>query len=199
MRKTSYYIINAITLYRLIAALVLLILVFTNKQQPFKWLLAISFFTDSIDGILARKFKVASIFGARLDSIADDATMLAGIVGLLVFKKAFIVQELFLFILLVALYALQTALAVFRYGKVSSFHTYLAKIAALLQGSFLILIFFLPQWPLLLFYCAASITILDLIEEIILVLVLPNWQTDVKGLYWIKRKSKVKNLGDKAA
>ena len=199
MRKTSYYIINAITLYRLIAALVLLILVFTNKQQPFKWLLAISFFTDSIDGILARKFKVASIFGARLDSIADDATMLAGIVGLLVFKKAFIVQELFLFILLVALYALQTALAVFRYGKVSSFHTYLAKIAALLQGSFLILIFFLPQWPLLLFYCAASITILDLIEEIILVLVLPNWQTDVKGLYWIKRKSKLKNLGDKAA
>ena len=199
MRKTSYYIINAITLYRLIAALVLLILVFTNKQQPFKWLLAISFFTDSIDGILARKFKVASIFGARLDSMADDATMLAGIVGLLVFKKAFIVQELFLFILLVALYALQTALAVFRYGKVSSFHTYLAKIAALLQGSFLILIFFLPQWPLLLFYCAASITILDLIEEIILVLVLPNWQTDVKGLYWIKRKSKLKNLGDKAA
>ena len=199
MRKTSYYIINAITLYRLIAALVLLILVFTNKQQPFKWLLAISFFTDSIDGILARKFKVASIFGARLDSMADDATMLAGIVGLLVFKKAFIVQELFLFILLVALYALQTALAVFRYGKVSSFHTYLAKIAALLQGSFLILIFFLPQWPLLLFYCAATITILDLIEEIILVLVLPNWQTDVKGLYWIKRKSKLKNLGDKAA
>ena len=199
MQKRSYYLINAITLYRLIAALVLLILVFTNKQQPFKWLLAISFFTDSIDGILARKFKVASIFGARLDSMADDATMLAGIVGLLVFKKAFIVQELFLFILLVALYALQTALAVFRYGKVSSFHTYLAKIAALLQGSFLILIFFLPQWPLLLFYCAASITILDLIEEIILVLVLPNWQTDVKGLYWIKRKSKLKNLGDKAA
>lgn len=33
--------------------------------------LAILFFTDSVDGILARRFKVSSIFGAMLDAVAD--------------------------------------------------------------------------------------------------------------------------------
>jgi CDP-diacylglycerol--glycerol-3-phosphate 3-phosphatidyltransferase len=74
-----------------------------------------------------------------------------------------------------------------RYGRISSFHTYLAKLAAILQGTFLILIFFLDDWPLTLFHVAAIVTILDLFEEIILVIILPKWESDVKGLYWRKR------------
>jgi len=43
-----------------------------------------------------------------------------------------------------------------------------------------------------LFYVAALITFLDLAEEIILVFVLKEWKTDVKGLYYVlKDKSGV--------
>jgi len=77
------------------------------------------------------------------------------------------------------------------FGRLSSFLTYLAKTAAVLQVCFLILLFFLPQVPLLLFYMATVITILDLLEEIFLIMILPQWETDVKGLYWVLRGKKI--------
>jgi cardiolipin synthase len=90
-----------------------------------------------------------------------------------------------------SLYMLQIVLALIRYGKISSFHTYAAKIAAISQGIFLILFFFLPQPLFILFYLTAVITILDLAEEIILVIILPQWETNVKGLYWVIKKENI--------
>jgi CDP-diacylglycerol--glycerol-3-phosphate 3-phosphatidyltransferase len=91
---------------------------------------------------------------------------------------------------MLGLYILQNALALIRYGKMTSFHTYLAKAAAIMQGVFLLLIFFLTEPPYIIFYAASILTILDLTEEFIIVLMQRRWQTDVKGLYWIiKNKS----------
>ena len=190
MKKKSYYIINGITLYRLVMAPVLVLLIFTYQYHLFKWLLAVSFFTDLIDGWLARRYKVVSKFGATLDSVADDLTIVAGIVAALVFKPAFFKQHIVLVIILLALFIIQTALALIRYRKLSSFHIYSAKLAALMQGTFLILLFFLPQPPVILFYIAFAVTVIDLIEEIILVMILPEWKADVKGLYWVLKEKR---------
>ena len=185
MHKTSYYIINGITMYRVIASVLLLYLLITKQEEVFKWLIALSFFTDSIDGFLARKYKVATAMGSRLDSLGDDLTVLMGILGIAVFNPDFLRQQSIPVFGLVGLFLIQASLSFYRYGKFSSFHTYLAKAAAIFQGSFLILFFFLPQPPVLLFYAAAIITGIELIEEIILVMLLPQWKTDVKGIYWV--------------
>lgn len=190
MRKTSYYIINGITVYRLVASFFLLYLVFTGQTGIFKWMLAISFFTDAIDGFLARRYKVTSIMGARLDSIADDLTILVAVIGVFRLKPEFVQQELVLIIVLLALLVVQTVMALIRYGKISSFHTYLAKLAAVLQGSFLILLFFLPEVPLTLFYIASVVTLLEIAEEMILVVILPEWKANVHGLYWALKERK---------
>ena len=186
--KQAWYIINGITLYRIIAAPFLLVLIFTGQDELFKWLLGLSFFTDMIDGFLARKYKVASIMGSRLDSIGDDLTVLVGIIALFVTKLEFIKEQKFIFLLLLVLFLVQTIYALTRYGKMTNFHTYLAKTAALLQGIFLLVTFFSDEPDLILFYAAAIITILELIEEIILVKILPNWETNVKGVYWVLKK-----------
>jgi CDP-diacylglycerol--glycerol-3-phosphate 3-phosphatidyltransferase len=55
--------VNATTLYRLIAAPFLLLLIINHNLEVFRWLLGLSFFTDAIDGYLARKYKVTSAFG----------------------------------------------------------------------------------------------------------------------------------------
>lgn len=180
--------VNAISFYRLMAAPVLLILMLNGNIDIFKWLLAISFFTDSIDGFLARRFKVRSRLGSRIDSIADDLTVLVAIIGMFLLKPGFVRQELFLITVLLVLFQVQTIIAFIRYGRMSSFHTILAKVAALFQGTFLILLYFLPVWPTFLFHIAAAFTILDLVEEIILVILLPKWKTDVKGLFWLKKR-----------
>ena len=187
MHKRTYYIVNGITLYRMIAAPLLLLLIIRHQPEIFKWLLAISFLTDAIDGFLARRYKVISILGAKLDSIADDLTIAVAIIGMIVFKPEFLRQEVTLVILLLALFVLQTSFAVVRYGKMSSFHTYAAKTAAILQGIFLQLLFFLDGPAYLLFYITAAVTAIELVEEIILVLMLSQWKTDVKGLYWVIR------------
>lgn len=190
MNKRNQYIVNAITLYRIVAAPILLILIFAKQLDLFKWLLALSFFTDFIDGYLARKYRVVSILGSRLDSIGDDLTVLTAVIGLYVFKTEFTNKEFVILIMLFSLFVFQTLFALIRYRKISSFHTYLAKLAAILQGAFFISIFLLPEPLYFLFYTAAVVTGIELIEEIILVALLPRWEANVKGLFWVLKREK---------
>jgi CDP-diacylglycerol--glycerol-3-phosphate 3-phosphatidyltransferase len=187
MSKRAYYMVNAITLYRIIAAPVMIVFLVINQVHVFKWMLAISFFTDAIDGHLARKYNVNSMVGAKLDSIGDDLTVAVGVAGIFVFQPAFLREVATPLLLLTALFSVQVALAFMRYGRMSSFHTYAAKVAALFQGSFLILFFFLENSIPVLFYATVIITAIDLVEEIIIVIILREWKTDVKGLYWVLR------------
>jgi cardiolipin synthase len=184
MEKNSYYIINSITLYRLLAAPFLLYLIFTHQENLFKWLLGVSFFTDAIDGFLARKYRVTSIMGAKLDSIADDFTVMVGVIGLFVLKPQFINNEIIWLAIIFVLFLVQIILALVRYGALTSYHTWLAKLAAICQGIFLILSFFMPEPNRALFYIAIAITGLELVEEIVLTLLIPKWRANVKGLYW---------------
>jgi phosphatidylglycerophosphate synthase len=187
MKKNSYYIINGITLYRVIAAPFLLFLIITGQADLFKWLLAFSFFTDAIDGYLARKYKVVSVLGAKLDSIGDDLTVVAGVIGLFVLRPEFIKKELIWLVIIFILFLVQVISALVRFGAITSFHTYLAKLAAVCQGVFLILSFMIEPSRVL-FYIAITITALDLLEEIILTFLLPKWKANVKGIYWVLKQ-----------
>ena len=184
IHKKSWYLINGITLYRIFAAPFLLILILNGRLDVFKWLLGLSFFTDLIDGYLARKYQVTSMLGARLDSIGDDLTVLVAMIALLVTQPAFIKQQIVIFIILLALFLIRAIYAFVRYGKFTSFHTYLAKAAALLQGLFFLAFFFLDRPNMVLFYVAALVTMLELIEETILVGMVKEWQTNVHGVWW---------------
>jgi cardiolipin synthase len=191
-RNFAFYLINGITLYRLVSTVLLVYLVYARDLTLFKWLLAFSFFTDSIDGRLARKFRVVSVLGSRLDSIADDLTVLVSLVGLYFFRHDFLKEYFYFFLVMVILYIVQVSSAMIRYGKFTSFHTWSAKISFVFQGVFLILVFFLPTPPMPLFYLAMAATAVVLIEETILVFMLPEWKSDVKGIYWVlKEKKKV--------
>lgn len=188
--KQAWYIINGITLYRVIAAPILLVLLFNGYYQLFKWLLAVSFFTDLIDGYLARKFNVTSVMGTRLDSIGDDLTVLTALIGLFVINPAFIKAHITELVILFIVFVMETGYAFYRYGRMTNFHTYLAKLAAFLQGIFLLVAIVFDEPSLFLFYAASGITLIELVEEIIITSVLPEWQTNVKGLYWVLKKKK---------
>jgi len=185
--------VNAITLYRLIAAPILLTLLFANELLIFKWFLAINFLTDAADGYLARKYKVTSIFGSILDSVSDDLTIAVAIVGITLVHPGFLKKEIVLVLIQVALFLIQIGFALFRYRKISSFHTYLAKFVTVFQGVFLVLFYWLPQPVYPLFYFVSALTILDLLEEITLVLIMRQWETDVKGIYWVIRSRTLKS------
>jgi CDP-diacylglycerol--glycerol-3-phosphate 3-phosphatidyltransferase len=77
-------------------------------------------------------------------------------------------------------------IAYFKYGKATAFHTYLAKISAVMQSVFILgSLFFSPNFSL--FYIMIGIGLLETIEEITLIFMYDNWASDVKGIYWAFR------------
>lgn len=187
-RSPGFYIINSLTLYRLVAAPFLIALAVFDQFNVFRWLLMVSFLTDAVDGFFARKYKIDSSFGAHIDSLADDFTILAAIAGLCILQLSFLLYEIIPLGLLLLLYLLQNILAFRKYRKPTSFHTYTAKAAAVSQAAFLITFFFMPHPIYWLFYLMVVLTSVDLLEEIVLVIVLPGNKTNVKGLYWVLTK-----------
>ena len=188
--KTTYYIVNAITLYRIVTVPVLLWLLFTHHFELFKWGIALSFFTDLIDGFLARKFGVTSIMGTKLDSIGDDLTVAVALIGLITIFPGFVRQHMTILIVLGVIFLVQLGYAFYRYGRMSNFHTWLAKTAALLQGCFLILSFFTGHPSVIFFYIATGITLLELMEEIVLVSRLPRWEANVHSIFHVWKHKK---------
>lgn len=178
-----------ISIYRIVAVPAILGAIFFNQRELTGWLLLISFFTDALDGFIARKFNITSDRGANLDSVGDALTFVAGVVGVVVFGKDYIIEHLWIIVIALALYFVQLGLAVLRYGRSSSFHTYSAKTAAVFQAIFLTL-FHLIGWIDWLFWIGIAISIFETIEEIILIGILKEWKTDVKGLYWVLKDKK---------
>ncbi len=178
-----------LSLYRSLSAPFLIIFIYTDERMVFSVLLLISFITDALDGFLARRMKIVTQRGAQLDSIGDAITFTVGILGIVKFETAFVKEQMFLLLFAFAFYILQLALAYWRYGMPSSFHTYLAKLAAVFQGTFMLWLFFfgVEYW---LFYAAVMLSILETIEEIWLIILFPEWKANVKGLLWILNEKK---------
>lgn len=183
-------LVNMISFVRVIAFPVLILLLFLKELQTFKWVIFACFLTDAIDGFLARKLNVTSILGSRLDSLGDDLAVFASFLGVIVFRREFLVEQWVPIALMWLFFFVQLGFAIGKYQKATSFHTYGAKIATVFQGVFLCSLFFLDNTVYWLFYATTVTTCIELLEEILMVIVLPSWRSDVRGLYWaIKMKS----------
>ncbi len=189
----NYNIADWFSFYRIISAPFLLILIWFDVKLIFTWFLLISYLTDAIDGYLARKLKITSPRGSQLDSFGDQITLLVGLIGLLYFETEFIKTNLLLILIALIPYLLQMIIAYLKYGKATAFHTYLAKLSAVLQSIFILWsLFFSPQDAL--FYIMIIIGLLETFEEIALIFMYDRWASDVKGIYWALRdKRRLKN------
>jgi CDP-diacylglycerol--glycerol-3-phosphate 3-phosphatidyltransferase len=182
----NYNIADWFSLYRIFAAPFLLLFIWLDYRQIFTWLLLISYSTDAIDGYLARKLEITSPRGSQLDSFGDQITLIVSLIGLYIFETNFIETNLVLIAVVFIPYIVQMLSAFFKYGKATAFHTYLAKLSAVLQSAFILFsLFFYPEYTL--FYIMIGIGLLKTFEEITLIFMYDNWTSDVKGLYWAFR------------
>jgi len=179
----NFNIADWFSFYRIGVAPFLLGLIWFDQRLIFTWLLLISYSTDAIDGFLARKLKITSPRGSQLDSFGDQVTLVIGLIGLFYFETQFIKDNLLLIVLAFMPYVIQMLLAYFKYGKATAFHTYLAKMSAIMQSVFILYaLFFSPNYWL--FYSMIVIGLLETLEEIILIFMYDNWASDVKSIYW---------------
>lgn len=182
----NFNIADWFSFYRIAAAPFLLIILWFGERELFTWLLLVSYSTDAIDGFLARRFKITSPRGSQLDSFGDQITLVVALIGLLVFERNFLIENAFLITLAFVPYIFQMIIAFIKYGKATAFHTYLAKLSAIIQAFFILwLLFFGPIYWL--FYVMIVLGLLETIEEIALIFMYDNWVAGVKGVYWALR------------
>lgn len=179
----NFNIADWFSFYRIAAAPFLLILLWFLERELFTWFLLISYSTDMIDGFLARKLKITSPRGSQLDSFGDQITFIIGLLGLFIFEFEFIKENYILILIAFIPYIIQMLIAFKKYGKATSFHTYLAKFSAFTQAIFILSsMFFGPTYSL--FYFMIALGFLETIEEVILIFMFENWVSDIKGIYW---------------
>jgi CDP-diacylglycerol--glycerol-3-phosphate 3-phosphatidyltransferase len=178
---------NLISAGRILAAPVLAFLAATGHETAYVWVLVPALLSDIADGLIARLLHLQSRLGALLDSVADTLLLFASIYGIVVFHADVLRNHATVGALVVGAWLLENLVALVRYGRLSSFHTYLSKIAGYLLGIFVGALFVFGFNPWLL-YVAAGASVIGSIEELLLLALLPEWRADVRGAFWVLRE-----------
>jgi phosphatidylglycerophosphate synthase len=178
---------NLISGARLLAAPVLIALAMAHSEAAFRWLLLAALVSDVVDGLLARALGLQSRVGAMLDSAADVTTLASAACGIGVFHAEVVGEHMVGCALVLGGWASVCGLALARYGRLSSFHTYASKAAGYALGIFLGVLF-LSGFSAPLFHAAVVLSALSSAEEVVLLRLLPGWRSDVRGLWWVVRE-----------
>ena len=178
---------NAITLLRLFAVPLLAWLAWDGAYEPFSLVLIACLVGDVVDGALARMLRATSAIGAQLDSVADSLLFFVTIAGALVFHPEDVRAHALAFALVPAAWLAENCAALVRYGRLSSFHTYLSRAAGVAMGLFVGVLFLWGMDDRLL-HAAVTLVLLATLEEFVLLGMLPVWTANVRGLYWVLRR-----------
>src|SRR5574338_214904 len=138
---------NLLSSLRIALVPALLALAWNGGPVAFLWLFAFSLSTDLVDGYLARRWKVGSEMGAKLDSGGDLATYAVfPLCAWWLFREKVVAQLGFVVAGLVAFVA-PTLIGLAKYRRLTSYHTWAAKLCAIVMGAGLLLfIGFDPPW-----------------------------------------------------
>lgn len=132
MTRDLVTIPNLLSALRIVLMPVLLFVAWRQMQLVFLLLLAVCMVSDALDGFLARKLGQQTDFGAKLDSWGDLLTYGAMIVGLYLAWPDTFHREAIFIALGIGFYLLPTVASLIKFGELPSYHTWGAKLAALL-------------------------------------------------------------------
>ncbi len=132
MSRSLLTIPNLLSGLRIVLAPVLLVCAWQQQQHLFLALLAVCMVSDALDGFFARWLNQQSDFGAKLDSWGDFLTYSVMFLGLYLAWPEVFRRELGFIALGIAFYLLPTSASLIKFGEMPSYHTWAAKLAALL-------------------------------------------------------------------
>lgn len=186
MEHVIYSIPNILSFLRLGLVPVLIGLALLKAGQLFLWVLAFSLLSDVLDGYLARKLNQVSELGAKLDSWGDVLTYASMIFGLFsIWPSIFADQAPFLFAAMLS-FTVPVAVALRKFGGYPSYHTWGAKIAAVLIA---------PAYYVLILYgyddffrLVILFHILVAIEEMIITIILKQRRSNVRSVLSLLRE-----------
>lgn len=185
--KNIYSIPNLLSLLRLALVPVLAVAACLNEAKLFLLLLGISLLSDMLDGYFARKLHQVTEFGARLDSWADMATYAMMILGLSLMWPIIFEQQFIYLVAATISYILPVIVALIRFSSFPSYHTWGAKLAAvLIAPAFYLLILYDEQ---AFFRLVIILHVVVAVEEIAITFMLKQPRTNVASILTILSSS----------
>ena len=126
---------NALTITRLCLVAVLWVLALLHAPTAFVFVLAIAWFTDAIDGVIARTYHLESKQGAVLDSVADNTIQISQPFWLWLLRPEIYTHYWHLIAILIVLFVVEMILCWLRRAPM---HTWANKVTAWLVAAFLL-------------------------------------------------------------
>ena len=183
---------NALSALRLALVPTLLFVAFLGEAGLFLALVTAALATDVLDGWLARALHQESQAGCLLDSRADLVLWLALPLCTWWLRPDFVRAEALLIGLLLVAFALTVAFGWRKFRALTSYHTWGAKLSAILLGGALLVLWAGgPAWP---FELAAGVTILALLEELVITRLLDHPEQNVRTAWHVWRRSRAQHV-----
>ena len=187
MEKFTYSVPNLLSLLRLVLVPFLAIVASLGEVAVFLSMLAVSLTSDMLDGYFARRLHQTTELGARLDSWADMMTYAAMILGLyLIWPQLFFDQIVFVSAAALS-YILPVLLSLYRFAVFPSYHTWGAKLAAvLIAPAYYLLVLYDYQT---FFQLVILFHLLVAVEEMAITLILKRPQTNIHSILQLRNKA----------
>ena len=172
---------------RIVLAPVLVAIAAAGHEGLFLGLLAVSLLSDAVDGSLARLLRQTSDLGVKLDSWGDLLTYITMILGLYLLWPEHFADQLWFLLMGVTFYCLPLLASLFKFGVLPRYHTWAAKLAAvLIAPAFYILVLWdyaLPLQVVIIFHVWVAL------EELMIVFILNRAQYNVPTFLHARRLS----------
>jgi CDP-diacylglycerol--glycerol-3-phosphate 3-phosphatidyltransferase len=181
MRRLYENIPNLLSGLRIVVAPILLIIAWQHLPKLFLAILAASLLSDAIDGLVARRLKVTTETGAKLDSWGDFITYLAVPLCAWWLWPEILQREMFFIVTGIAFYLLPIFAGFIKFKRLPSYHTWAAKILAVLMCLAIFILFITGiAWP---FRFAVILQCFVSIEEIAITLCLTEQRCNIPS-FW---------------
>lgn len=178
---------NILCLVRLFGSPVVAALAWFGHENAFIGLFVFLVLTDWVDGKLARWLKQRSVFGAKLDSMADVTLYVALGLAIIWLRPQLIASTWPWVASAAGSYALSVIVCAIKFRKMPSYHTRAAKIGWFATSVAALAVLFFPwHWPIVL--VGVYVTLSNL-EATAISFRLRTWQSDVPTLYHAWRRS----------
>lgn len=179
---------NLLSGFRLLSVPGLLILAWHGATGVFLLLFGLALLSDVLDGVVARRYRLETEFGAQLDQWADFALWVSFPLAAWWLWPEIVRREAAYVALAIVCLLLPTAIASLKYREVPGYHTWCAKLDAVLMGIAVpLLLIFDVAGP---FRVAALFLVVCAVDELAITALLSECRHDVPSAFHAARMRK---------
>ncbi len=180
---------NLITSIRILGSPALIILAVADQPIGLAALAVVLVFTEWLDGFLARRLRVTSAIGARLDTIADAIFYSALLASVVILRPDLVGREKIWILAAVASYLCSWLASWVKFRCLPSYHTWAAKGVWIVVGAGIVcLLCDISPWP---FRLAMICVVATNLEATCITAVLPECKVDVPSLWHARRVARM--------